>query len=289
MAEADPKTTEKRTETPEGGSVGGTVARVLFLIGAGTGLFYLLGQMTTKVRGIEQQADQAAEEQRAGAGAAARGAQSAIPDLPRLAPYPNALSHAGGEVFLLNGIPRRIATFGTKDRPDRVADWYVKAWEAVGLQPFGNGNGESASSSAMDLGSNLRYSVTAQWIPESQMTVGHLSVSTVAPVDNGFQQTHLPLPEGSEPLMDVQSSDAGAPGAMVAYMIPLSTGGVRAHLLEKMPEAGWKYEENYSQPQDERGFCVMFFSHGDRLLTLTLDPVGDGRTSMVVNESEDLK
>lgn len=289
MSDADPKTTERPTDAAQGGSVGGTVARALFLIAAGTGLFYVLGKLNSKVRGIEQEADQAAQEKEAASGAPAKGAQTPIPDLPRLAPYPNAVSHTGGDVFLLNGIPRRIATFGTKDRPDKVADWYVKAWEDVGLDPFGNGNGESASSAAIDMGSNLRYSVTAQWVPESEMTIGHLSVSTVAPIDDGFQHAHLPLPEGSTPIMDVQSSDAGAPGTMAAYMIPTSTGAARAHLLAKMPEEGWKYEETYSQPPDARGWCVMFFSHGDRLVTLTLDPVSDGRTSMVVNESVDLK
>lgn len=287
MAETDPKTQGKPCEGDIGAPVWGTMGRVLAILVAGTALFYYLGRLTSKVRGLEAQFERSAEER--SVGAPATKPISPIPDLPRMARYPNAISFSGGEVFLLNGIPRRIATFGTHDRPNQVSDYYVAAWEAIGLSAFGKGDAATASASAMDGRSNLRYSVTAQWVEESQTTVAHLSVSTLSQVDGGFQQTHLPLPEGSVPIMDVQSKDAGAPGTTVAYLLPMSTGPARAHLIEKLRGAGWTYEENYSQKPDERGFCVLFFSHGNRLLTLALDPVAEGKSSMIVNESVDLE
>ncbi|GEM_PF-4110885 len=289
MAESNPKTSGTEAEAAQGAPVWGTIGRVLFILVAGTGLFYLLGQMTSKIRGIEQEAKSEAQKAETSGATPPRGAQTAIPDLPRLSPYPNAISYTGGDSFLLNGVPRRIATLGTHDRPDVVTAWYANAWKKVGLEPFAVESQDASNASATDLSSNLRYSVMAQWIPDSRMTIANVSVSTVAPIDTGFEQSHLPLPEGSTPLMDVRSEDAGASGAMVAYLLPLPTGAARTHMLTKLRELGWKYEENYSQAPDERGWCVMFFSHGPRLLTLTLDPAGDGRTSMVVNESEDLQ
>lgn len=301
MSETDPKTGqldpgqaqpgrgEAPAESAQGSPVGATVCRVIFFLVAGTGLFYYLGKLSAKVQGVEQAAERTAQEREAAAGAPERGPRTAIPDLPQMKPYPNALSYSGGGVFLLNGIPRRIATFTTSDSPDAVAEWYVAAWRDVGLSPIGDGDETWASATAVNLQSSLRHSIMAQWVAESRTTIAHLSVGTLAPLDAEFKQTHLPLPEGSVPLMDVRSADAGAPGTMVAYLLPMSTGSARAHMLEKLRETGWRFEETYSHPMDKRGWCVLFFSHGDRLLTLTLDPVADGKTSMVVTESVDLQ
>lgn len=288
MANPDPHTSGTEVAA-QGAPVWDTLGRVLFILVAGTGLFYLLGKLTDRVRGIEREAARQAKRVEELGNVPPHGRPAAIPDLPRLAAYPNAESYSGGEVFLLNGSPRRIATFETKDRPDVVTAWYARTWREVGLTPNAVGNEQSSHATAIDLRLNLRHTVMAQWVPESRMTVANVSISTVIPIDTGFKQTHLPLPEGTVPMMDMRSQDAGAPGAMVAYLVPLPPGEARTHMIRRLVEQGWTYEENYSRAPDERGWSVLFFSHGSRLLTLTFDSAGNGGTSMIVNESMDLE
>lgn len=278
---------------PEGDTVWSSSVKVVVLLAIGTGAFWLLGRMSDKVRGIEQEADQVRKEREEGSDASgrepARPTAAEIPELPRMAPYPNATSFAGGETFLLNGIPRRIATFGTPDPPDVVAEWYVGAWKRVGLEAEGTSDPTYAGWNAIDCAHDLHYSIIARRVDEASATVAYLSISTIAPVETGFPKTEIPFPKGSMPCMEVRSQDAGSPGNMTSWIVPLTTDQARRHFREALPPLGWKYEENYSHAPDENGYSVLFFTHGQRFLTITVDPTPDGHTCVVVNESVDLK
>ncbi len=293
MDEAATKKEADAGGAPQGDTVWSSSVKVVVLLAIGTGAFYLLGRMSDKVRGVEQEAAQVRKDREEGAAASGREPvlpkRAAIPEMPRMAPYPKATSFAGGDTFLLNGIPRRIATFGTSDAPDCVAEWYVSAWKAAGLEPAGSSDATYAGWSALDCAHDLRYSIIARRVDEASSTVAYLSVSTVSAVEVGFPKSEIPFPKGSVPNMEVRSEDAGSPGNMTSWIVPLPTDRARRHFREALPPLGWKYEENYSHEPDENGYSVLFFSHGERFLTLTIDPAPDGNTCVVVNESMDLK
>jgi hypothetical protein len=173
-----------------------------------------------------------------------------------------------GESLEVAGQPMELSLFFTADAPDRVAEFYAKAFRARGLTPVMSAAPAPAHVAAFDPAEAVQRFVTA--VPQPRgWTLVLFGTTNPRKLPRFVDQASFPVPDGHRGLLVFRSADVGSSAETGQFVSALSPRAVAAFYRASLRAEG------YSETSDGAGEDMLTFLRAGSTISLAIQGLGE--------------
>jgi hypothetical protein len=171
-----------------------------------------------------------------------------------------------GDALEANGQPLQLSVFYTSDPPPRVADFYVKAFQARNLLPVAGSEDGVSHVSAFDPDDGLQRFINAVAQPDGQtlVMVGITNPRRAPQLMSGAARASFPVPPENRAFLGYKSEDAGARAESAQFVSRHTPAEVAAFYRKELAAQGW------TERRADASEAMLLFAKGGETLSVAM-------------------